>query len=568
MQEFKKNFVASLVKKHTINSNTFMFSHVKTITGQYDEKNGLFLSDDGSAYDSIDNINSNNITDEFYFNNAIQMYQLKKESSTSPSVKLSDVIKEYNKNNIETLVFLNFDNDMVESISINKNAILNLGKDVFDIEAIEDIESQRNFYEEIILDLTSEVINGDYTLEQLEEIKSDVLYLKEALESLSFSIDVEKETQSRNLKDTKEEIVNRPNRISIINKINKENKIEKKTRKIVEKDELIENNSLEKNELIDIDKLFKQVTNTLKAQDKPARRLIVEIARMNMNNHEKNGIMLTGSTGVGKTKLLSLISKYLNRPMIIIDSTQLTSPGYVGKDIEDYLWDLYESVGKDKDKAEKAIVFFDEIDKKGSESKSDVSGRAVLNVLLKFLDGTDYDICQDRKTSASKIKINTSNMIIIAGGAFSDVYEVKEENQIGFSKQENENKKVEIDDFINKAMIPKEFMARFPVFIHLNDLDAKALKEILEESIESPIKNEQETFKKLGVKLTYTSDYIDEVVRNAIAKKTGARSLKGIIADSTWDAFDKISSNNIFDEVILSKETLEDNTNYKLVKRK
>ena len=82
---------------------------------------------------------------------------------------------------------------------------------------------------------------------------------------------------------------------------------------------------------------------------------------MNMNNHEKNGIMLTGSTGVGKTKLLSLISKYLNRPMIIIDSTQLTSPGYVGKDIEDYLWDLYESVGKDKDKAEKAIVFFDEI---------------------------------------------------------------------------------------------------------------------------------------------------------------------------------------------------------------
>ena len=287
-----------------------------------------------------------------------------------------------------------------------------------------------------------------------------------------------------------------------------------------------------------------------------------------MNNHEKNGIMLTGSTGVGKTKLLSLISKYLNRPMIIIDSTQLTSPGYVGKDIEDYLWDLYESVGKDKDKAEKAIVFFDEIDKKGSESKSDVSGRAVLNVLLKFLDGTDYDICQDRKTSASKIKINTSNMIIIAGGAFSDVYEVKEENQIGFSNQEKENKKVEIDDFINKAMIPKEFMARFPVFIHLNDLDAKALKEILEESIESPIKNEQETFKKLGVKLTYTSDYIDEVVRNAIAKKTGARSLKGIIADSTWDAFDKISSNNIFDEVILSKETLEDNTNYKLVKRK
>ena len=130
---------------------------------------------------------------------------------------------------------------------------------------------------------------------------------------------------------------------------------------------------------------------------------------------------------------MKLIAKHLDRPFFKIDATKLTIPGYVGTDIEEELWKLFVECGGDLDKAEHAIIFIDEIDKKGSDKKDDVSGKGVLNVLLPFIEGTEYDAVDSMKAPTKKVRINTSNMIVILGGAYTDVYSnLVERNGLGF----------------------------------------------------------------------------------------------------------------------------------------
>ena len=211
--------------------------------------------------------------------------------------------------------------------------------------------------------------------------------------------------------------------------------------------ELIDKNMTESNtSAIDINYLHQKITKTLIAQDLPSRRVLLELnKKLSYTDEElelnRQGILLTGSTGVGKTKLVSLIAKNLDIPLLIIDSTQLSMPGYKGRDIEDYLWNLYASCGRDKNKAEHAIVYFDEIDKKGSDSKSDVSGKGVLYTLLKFADGTDYTISENQQfPGLTQTTINTSKMILMAGGAFEDLYQNinKRKNKVGFRTENNQ----------------------------------------------------------------------------------------------------------------------------------
>lgn len=325
---------------------------------------------------------------------------------------------------------------------------------------------------------------------------------------------------------------------------------------------------------INIDDIFENVTKTLIAQDEPARRAIVEISRLADSRKKGYGILLTGESGVGKTLLMSLIARNTSKPLLIIDSTQLTAPGFVGKSIEEYLWDLYESCGKDLKKAENAIIYFDEIDKKGSPNKTDMSGQAVLNTLLKFLDGTSYVACknQQRQTNENSIKISTENMIVVAGGAFLDVYKQKDKTKLGFtSPEEKANEHTvepEISDFVTKAMMTKEFMGRVPVIVHLNNLDVDGLRRILLNSEESILKLQEEVFRNKGVKLTTKDGYILSISQNALARKIGARGLNKLIADSTWVAYDEICSNpGIYEEVILTEETVENPKKYQLVKK-
>ena len=330
----------------------------------------------------------------------------------------------------------------------------------------------------------------------------------------------------------------------------------------------LENNPVPALEKIDIDDVFSKVTRTLIAQDGPAKRVITEIARKEMDARKKReGILLTGPTGIGKTELMRLIAKNINRPFLKVDSTQLTMPGYVGKDIEEVLWDLYVKCGEDIEKTEQAIIFFDEIDKKGSSDKSDPSGKGVLNVLLPFIEGTTYDACSNTQFALSKVKIRTDNMIVILGGAYTDVYQNVQKKDFGFLKENSLEKNLSTKSFIDFGLMPDEFMGRVTV-IPLNPLDVEAIKRIMLESDESAIRSQQSIFEKLGVRLTFTDDYTTAVAEDAYAKKTGARGLNGIIDESTWRVFEEVYSHpDFYEEAIINQETLENPDHYQLIKR-
>lgn len=326
-------------------------------------------------------------------------------------------------------------------------------------------------------------------------------------------------------------------------------------------------------EHFDLNDICKKVTKTVISQDEAVKRVVTEIARKEQSStSNRRALLVTGPTGCGKTKMIEMIAKYINRPFHKIDATQLTIPGYVGKNIEEALWDLYIKCGRDKKKAEHAIIFIDEIDKKGSNHNDDISGKGVLNVLLPFIEGETYNASESVKRQDEVVQLNTRNMIIILSGAFNDVYKnLTEKGSIGFASEGVDKKEREatIDDFIDKGRMPDEFMGRVSV-IKLNPLDFNSIKRILLESDESAIKVQEKIFAELGVKITFRDDYIDAVATQADKRKTGARGLNTVVDETTWVAYNDCYSHiGDYDEVILSEETVRNPENYqKILKKK
>ena len=195
-------------------------------------------------------------------------------------------------------------------------------------------------------------------------------------------------------------------------------------------------------------------------------------------------------------------------------------------------------------------------------------------MLLKFLDGTKYIACknQQHQTADTSVRIDTTNMLIVGGGAFLDVYEEKKSTPCGFVAPTAEKKKEQTEptmtDFIEKAMMPKEFMGRVPVIIHLNNLNIDSLRKILLESEDSALKLQEEVFAEEGVKLTTKDGYIVAIASKALEEKIGARGLNKLITDSTWQAYDEVISNpGEYDEVILTEETVENGKSFQLIKK-
>lgn len=527
-------YITTILERHYIAKNTFVFSVLRSITGSYDEKTGIFTDEiDGEEYYSL--LDMCQLTSEipYAFNRAINIDELQEVYGETEDDY--DVIKKY-EDDIKNYAYIvrivdGVPNCLTIRFQEEKNTDLK-EKDHPSDTVLENNETKKRMTQKEQLDLVEkDVASGVYSASQLKLLKD------------SIKKDIDKYQ-------------------SITDLINE---------KLKEKEAVIDG------DLLDINKIYKKITKTLIAQDAPTRRLLVELARKISDTDEelkKNrpGILITGSTGVGKTKLLSLAAENLHLPFMIVDSTQLTMPGYVGKSIEESLWDLYVKCDKDKDKAEHAIIYFDEIDKKGSDSKSDVAGQGVLNTLLKFLDGATYTACANPQQllPGSFTNIDTSKMIILAGGAFADLYEKfnNRKEAVGF-KTSNKKEKAEptIEDFYDVGM-PKEFMGRFPTIIHLNDLSKENLKDVFTKSDESPLLREKEHFKKVGVKLTATDDYIDAIANKAYQLKYGARGLAGLTLESTWMAYDEVATNkDKYSEVIVSKETFDDSSKYKLIEK-
>lgn len=287
---------------------------------------------------------------------------------------------------------------------------------------------------------------------------------------------------------------------------------------------------------------------------------------------EKSNIIMIGETGTGKTLLAKTIAKELNVPFCIVDATILTEAGYVGEDVESILSRLLMVADFDVDKAEKGIVFIDEIDKIARKSDNpsltrDVSGEGVQQGLLKLLEGSIVNVPPQggRKHPDQKyIQVNTQNILFIAGGAFDGIKEIIErrlnKQAIGFSAEKLN--KTEDEDYIlsqlnaidlRKFGLIPELLGRFPIVTYLEKLTKETMIRIMKEPKNSIINQFVELFKMDGVDLKFTDDAIEKIVEETMEKGLGARGLRGTTEKVLEDYMFNIAEQK---EVIITKDQL------------
>ena len=313
-------------------------------------------------------------------------------------------------------------------------------------------------------------------------------------------------------------------------------------------------------------------------------------ANTNMDEVElqKSNVLLIGPTGSGKTLMAQTLAKILEVPFTIVDATTLTEAGYVGEDVENIILKLLQAADYDVEKAERGIIYIDEIDKISRKTENpsitrDVSGEGVQQALLKIIEGTTASVPPQggRKHPHQEfLQVNTSNILFVCGGAFVGLDSIIRsrvgKKTLGFSQEPISNgkmeteailEKVQPEDLLKYGLIP-EFVGRFSIVATLNELDTTALMKVLSEPKNALTKQFQKLFEFENVKLKFTENAIRAIAEKAISHKTGARGLRSVLEEHMLDIMFDLPSRDDIGEVVVNEEVIKNSEEPLLVYHK